>query len=75
MICPVCSLEGQRINCISGTKSEVVVYHPQKIVRNICYIAKGLENAGKDSPVLSSESEVHEQTLLPGFIGERSAED
>ncbi len=72
MICPVCSQEGQRINCISGTKSEVVVYHPQKIVRNICRIAEDLSS---ELGVGSSESEVHEQTVLPGFIGERSAED
>ncbi len=67
MICPVCGQEGQRINCISGTKSEVVVYHPKKILQNICNIVSRGDT--------ESTEEVHEQTVLPGLIGERSAED
>jgi hypothetical protein len=38
-ICPVCNQEGQCISCNSGNKSEVIFYHPKKILRTICHIA------------------------------------
>jgi len=38
-ICPVCNLDGQRIFCNSGNKSEVIFYHPEKIFRTVCHIA------------------------------------
>ncbi len=38
-ICPVCNLNGQRISCNSGNKSEVIFYHPKKIFRTVCHIA------------------------------------
>ena len=37
--CPVCSQEGQRITCKSDTKSEVIVYHPEKKFRTVCHVA------------------------------------
>ncbi len=37
--CPACGQEGQRITCMSGSKSEVIVYHPMKILRTICRFA------------------------------------
>ncbi len=44
-ICPVCNQEGRRITCTSGSKSEVIFYHPEKILRTICHVA----DAGNDS--------------------------
>lgn len=43
MICPVCETEGQRIVCTAGSKTEIIVYHPEKKIRNVCHIAEGKE--------------------------------
>jgi len=39
IVCPACSQEGQRITCTSGNKSEIIFYHPNKIVHTICHVA------------------------------------
>ena len=39
MVCPVCNQEGQRITCIAGNKESEIVYHPQKVTRNICNLS------------------------------------
>ncbi len=47
-ICPVCNQEGRRITCTSGSKSEVIFYHPEKILRTICYVAAtGIDSEGE----------------------------
>ena len=37
--CPVCSQEGRRITCSTGSKSEVIFYHPERISRTFCRVA------------------------------------
>ncbi len=39
IICPACGQKGQRITCLSGSKSEVVVYHPKKRFHTTCRIS------------------------------------
>ncbi len=67
MICPFCGQEGQAITCIAGSRENKIVYHSKKILQNICNIAP-------HGDAESAEGE-HEQTLLPGFVRERPAED
>ncbi len=38
-ICSVCGQEGRRITCNSGSKTEVIFYHPKKLFRTVCHIA------------------------------------
>lgn len=39
MTCPVCNQEGQRIVCTSDNKSEIIFYHPEKLLRTVCRVA------------------------------------
>lgn len=39
MICPECQQEGQRIVCIAGNRESVIIFHPNKITRNICNLS------------------------------------
>lgn len=39
IICPACGQEGQRITCRSGSKLEVIVYHPKKKFHTVCNVA------------------------------------
>ena len=37
-ICPVCNQEGQRIVCTSDNKSEIIFYHPKKMLHAVCRV-------------------------------------
>jgi len=60
IFCPTCNQEGQRITCTSGNKSEVIFYHPEKILRTICHVADE-KTTGKEGEAIEGEKkEQHE---------------
>ena len=38
IICPSCNQAGQRITCTSGSKTEVIFYHPKRVSRTVCNV-------------------------------------
>lgn len=57
MTCPVCNEEGQRIVCTSDNKSEIIFYHPKKILRTVCRVVDaGTVNI---TTVINEEVEQH----------------
>ena len=64
IICPACGQEGQRITCTSGSKSQVIVYHPKKRFHTVCHVA-GNGNAGNESEDIDAEvSKEHEADIV-----------
>jgi hypothetical protein len=62
--CPACGQEGQRITCTSGSKSEVIVYHPKKRFHTVCHVT-GNGNAGNEGEEIDIEvSRDHEADVV-----------
>ncbi len=61
--CPACGQEGQRITCSSGSRSEVVVYHPKKRFHTTCKIS-GNGNGEHQSKEVDIEEEQHEAEVI-----------
>jgi hypothetical protein len=60
IICLACNQEGQRITCVSGTKSEVIVYHPEKIFRTVCHVAGDKTMESQTETIEGEKRERHE---------------
>ncbi len=66
--CPACNQEGQRITCTSGTRSEVIVYHPEKIFHTVCHIADA-KNTGNEGKAFEGEKrELHEADIAQAML-------
>ncbi len=63
IVCPACGQEGQRITCSSGSKSEVVIYHPKKKFHTTCRVA-GTEKARKEGEEAVIDEEQHETDIV-----------
>ena len=61
--CPACNQEGQRITCTSGTKSEVIVYHPEKIFRTVCHVADDKTMEKEAEAIEGDKREQHETDI------------
>ena len=61
--CPACNQEGQRITCTSGTKSEVIVYHPEKIFRTVCHAAGDKTMESQTETIEGEKRALHEADI------------
>ena len=61
--CPVCSQEGQRITCTSGAKSEVIVYHPEKIFRTVCRVTDEKTAVNEGEAIKGEKREQYETDI------------
>jgi|GEM_PF-5167655 len=59
IVCPACGQEGQRITCSSGSKSEVVIYHPDKKFHTTCRVASD-GNTQNEREEIERDEEQHE---------------
>ncbi len=59
IICPACGQEGQRITCSSGSKSEVIVYHPKKRFHTTCRVSEigSAQNEGEEHDINEEQHE------------------
>lgn len=64
MICPVCEKEGQRITCTSGSRSEVIVYHPKKRCRTVCHIPGNGNMDNKAEEIDNKGEKEHEADIV-----------
>ena len=62
--CPACNQEGQRITCTSGTKSEVIVYHPEKIFRTVCHAVSDKTMESQTETIEGDKREQHEADIV-----------
>ena len=62
IICPACEKEGQRITCTAGTKSEVIVYHPRKVVRTFCHVVDE-KTMGKEGEATEGDKREQHETV------------
>ncbi len=63
IVCPACGQEGQRITCSSGSKSEIVIYHPNKKIHTTCRVA-GTEKAQNEGEEAVIDEEQHETDVV-----------